>query len=58
MGLVILGFVPTPLGEIIEYTPTLNETLICLGIWALACSATPPSAHDDSHSPGNNLQSQ
>jgi Ni/Fe-hydrogenase subunit HybB-like protein len=34
MGLVIPGFVPTPLGEIVEYTPTLNETLICLGIWA------------------------
>ena len=34
MGLVIPGFVPTPLGEIIEYRPTLNETLICLGIWA------------------------
>lgn len=35
MGLVIPGFVPTPLGAIVEYTPTLNETLICLGIWAL-----------------------
>jgi molybdopterin-containing oxidoreductase family membrane subunit len=34
MGLVIPGFVPTPLGAIIEYTPSLNETLICLGIWA------------------------
>lgn len=34
MGLVVPGFVPTPLGEIVEYTPTLNETLICLGIWA------------------------
>jgi Ni/Fe-hydrogenase subunit HybB-like protein len=34
MGLVIPGFVPSPLGEIVEYTPTLNETLICLGIWA------------------------
>lgn len=34
MGLVIPGFIPTPLGEIIEYTPTLNETLICFGIWA------------------------
>ena len=34
MGLVIPGFVPTPLGELVEYTPTLNETLICLGIWA------------------------
>jgi Ni/Fe-hydrogenase subunit HybB-like protein len=34
MGLVVPGFVPTPLGEIVEYKPTLNETLICLGIWA------------------------
>jgi Ni/Fe-hydrogenase subunit HybB-like protein len=34
MGLVIPGFVPTPLGEIVEYTPSLNETLICFGIWA------------------------
>jgi len=34
MGLVIPGFIPTPLGELKEYTPTLNETLICLGIWA------------------------
>jgi len=34
MGLVIPGFIPTPLGAIIEYTPSLNETLVCLGIWA------------------------
>ena len=34
MGLVVPGFIPTPLGEIIDYTPTLNETLICFGIWA------------------------
>ncbi len=34
MGLIIPGFVPTPLGEIVEYTPTLNETLVCSGIWA------------------------
>ncbi|RME93901.1 MAG: polysulfide reductase [Verrucomicrobia bacterium] len=34
MGLVIPGFIPTPLGELVEYQPTLNETLICLGIWA------------------------
>jgi len=34
MGLVIPGFVPTPLGQLTEYQPTLNETLICLGIWA------------------------
>jgi Ni/Fe-hydrogenase subunit HybB-like protein len=35
MGLVIPGFIPTPLGKIMEYTPSLNETLVCLGIWAL-----------------------
>ncbi len=34
MGLVVPGFIPTPLGEMVEYSPTLNETLICLGIWA------------------------
>lgn len=34
MGLVIPGFIPTPLGAVEEYTPSLNETLICLGIWA------------------------
>ena len=34
MGLIIPAFVPTPLGEVVEYTPTVRETLICLGIWA------------------------
>ena len=34
MGLIIPGFLPTPLGEIVEYFPTLNEALICVGIWA------------------------
>lgn len=34
MGLIIPGFVPTPLGQIVEYLPSLNETLVCLGIWA------------------------
>ena len=34
MGLVVPGFVPSPLGEIVEYLPTWNETAICLGIWA------------------------
>ncbi|MHC5025430.1 MAG: sulfate reduction electron transfer complex DsrMKJOP subunit DsrP [Planctomycetota bacterium] len=34
MGLIIPAFIPTPLGEIVEYTPTVNETLICLGIWS------------------------
>ncbi len=34
MGLVIPGFIPTPLGAIVDYTPSLNETLVCVGIWA------------------------
>jgi molybdopterin-containing oxidoreductase family membrane subunit len=34
MGLVIPGFVPTPLGEIFEYTPTNVEFGVAAGIWA------------------------
>ena len=34
MGLVIPGFVPTPIGEIYEYTPSLNEVMVSLGIWS------------------------
>ena len=34
IGLLIPGFIPTPLGEIVEYVPTLNEILVCIGIWA------------------------
>jgi hypothetical protein len=34
MGLVIPGFIPTPLGEMMEYRPSVNETLVCFGIWA------------------------
>jgi Ni/Fe-hydrogenase subunit HybB-like protein len=34
MGLVIPGFIPSPLGEMVEYSPSLNETLVCFGIWA------------------------
>ncbi|MBI4424418.1 MAG: polysulfide reductase NrfD [Elusimicrobia bacterium] len=34
MGLVVPAFIPTQLGEIVEYVPTLNEWLICAGIWA------------------------
>jgi len=33
MGLVFPGFIPTPLGEIVEYLPTLNEVLVSLGVW-------------------------
>jgi Ni/Fe-hydrogenase subunit HybB-like protein len=34
MGLVIPGFIPTPLGQMVEYGPSLNEALVCFGIWA------------------------
>jgi len=34
MGLVVPGFVPDTLGEIYEYTPTNQEILIAIGVWA------------------------
>ena len=34
MGLVIPGFVPTPIGEIYEYVPSIAEIMITIGIWA------------------------
>lgn len=34
MGLVVPGFVPDVLGEIYEYTPTMQEILVTIGIWA------------------------
>ena len=34
MGLVIPGFVPTPLGEIFEYAPTMIEYSVSAAIWA------------------------
>jgi Ni/Fe-hydrogenase subunit HybB-like protein len=35
LGLIVGGFVPSPMGEIIEYAPTLPEILITMGIWAI-----------------------
>jgi molybdopterin-containing oxidoreductase family membrane subunit len=35
MGFVIPGFIPTPLGEVFEYSPTAVELLLTLGIWAV-----------------------
>jgi len=34
MGLVIPGFVPTPLGEVFEYAPTSVELSVAAGLWA------------------------
>ena len=35
MGLIVPGFIPTPLGDIVEYTPSLIEIQVCAGIWAV-----------------------
>jgi molybdopterin-containing oxidoreductase family membrane subunit len=35
IGLIVGGFVPSPLGAVIEYAPTLPEIAITLGIWAV-----------------------
>ena len=34
MGLVIPGFVPSPLGEIVDYTPSFTEFCVSAAIWA------------------------
>ena len=31
---MLAGFVPTPLHEITEYIPTVNELGITIGVWA------------------------
>jgi molybdopterin-containing oxidoreductase family membrane subunit len=35
LGMVVAGFVPSPLGHVVEYWPTRPEVLIALGIYAL-----------------------
>ncbi len=37
IGLIVGGFVPSPLGAITEYAPTLPEIGITLAVWALGC---------------------
>jgi molybdopterin-containing oxidoreductase family membrane subunit len=34
LGMVVAGFIPTSLGDIAEYWPTIPEVIISLGIWA------------------------
>lgn len=34
MGLIIPGFIPSPMGDIVEYQPSVAEFLISLGIWS------------------------
>jgi Ni/Fe-hydrogenase subunit HybB-like protein len=33
LGLVVTGFIPSPLEKITEYSPTGPEVLITLGVW-------------------------
>ena len=35
VGLILGGFVPSPLQEIVEYTPTATEIFVTLGIWGI-----------------------
>jgi molybdopterin-containing oxidoreductase family membrane subunit len=35
MGLVVPGFIPTPIGEVTEYYPTMIEVMMSLGCWAI-----------------------
>ena len=35
IGLIVAAFVPSPLGVVTEYSPSLPEMLISLGIWAV-----------------------
>jgi molybdopterin-containing oxidoreductase family membrane subunit len=35
LGLVVPGFIPSPLGEVVEYAPTWVEFCVAAGIWAM-----------------------
>ena len=37
LGLVVTGFIPSPLEKVIRYTPTGPEVAITIGVWALGC---------------------
>jgi molybdopterin-containing oxidoreductase family membrane subunit len=34
LGFVISGFIPTPLGDFVQYQPSMNELMVCFGILA------------------------
>lgn len=34
VGFIIPGFIPSPLGDVVEYIPSANELTLCVGIWA------------------------
>jgi molybdopterin-containing oxidoreductase family membrane subunit len=34
LGLVVAGFIPNPFDQVREYTPSILELMIALGVWA------------------------
>ena len=35
VGMVVIGFIPAPLGQVTEYVPTLPEVVIMIGVYAI-----------------------
>ena len=35
LGMIVTGFIPTSLGDVADYWPTIPEVLISLGVWAI-----------------------
>ncbi|MBT8379062.1 MAG: polysulfide reductase NrfD [Ignavibacteria bacterium] len=35
LGMVVTGFIPNPLGDVVDYWPTIPEAIISLSIWAI-----------------------
>lgn len=35
LGFIVPGFIPSTLGDFVQYLPSANEIVICIGIWAL-----------------------
>ncbi|MGD2118490.1 MAG: polysulfide reductase NrfD [Chromatiales bacterium] len=65
MGFVVPGFIPTPIGEIYEYTPSAIEIAVSLGIWALGfliftllAKAAIPIEYGVLRKPGSRRQAQ
>jgi molybdopterin-containing oxidoreductase family membrane subunit len=38
MGLIVGGLVPSPLGAVADYVPTLREIMIAAGVWAVGAA--------------------
>nr|CAJ31137.1 Hdr-like menaquinol-oxidizing enzyme, subunit B (HmeB) [uncultured sulfate-reducing bacterium] len=38
LGMIIAGFVPSPLGKVVHYSPTVTELAIAIAIWAVGAA--------------------